>query len=128
MIKSSLLCPLTFSNIHSSKYQNFILYFEINLITSLYMDRNKATGYAIDALLWLADNEQSLEVFLSASGANAEDLRVRAKDPEFLAFVLDFFMTSDELIISLSEKINISPEQLDMARSALSGGNLPNWT
>ena len=92
------------------------------------MDRNKATGYAIDALLWLADNEQSLEVFLSASGANAEDLRVRAKDPEFLAFVLDFFMTSDELIISLSEKINISPEQLDMARSALSGGNLPNWT
>jgi hypothetical protein len=92
------------------------------------MDKNKATGYAIDALMWLAKNQQSLELFLSASGANAEDLRVRAKDPEFLAFVLDFFMTSDKLITSLSEEINISPEQLDMARSTLSGGILPNWT
>ena len=67
------------------------------------MNRDKATSYAINALLWLADNQQSLERFLNASGANADDLRERAQDPEFLGFVLDFFMTSDELITTLSE-------------------------
>lgn len=92
------------------------------------MDKNTAIGYAIDALLWLADNQESLEVFLNASGANADDLRIRANDPEFLSFVLDFFMTSDELITKLSEDLRISPEQLNLARSTLSGGNLPNWT
>jgi hypothetical protein len=92
------------------------------------MDKNKAKGHAIDALLWLANNQQSLEMFLNVSGANADDLRVRAQDTEFLAFVLDFFMTSDELIINLSEDLKISPEQLNIARSTLSGGELPNWT
>ena len=92
------------------------------------MDKNKAKGHAIDALLWLANNQQSLEMFLNVSGANADDLRVSAQDAEFLAFVLDFFMTSDELIISLSEDLKISPEQLNIARSTLSGGELPNWT
>ena len=92
------------------------------------MDKDKATVYAIEALLWLADNQQSLEVFLNVSGASADDLRVRAKDPEFLGFVLDFFMTSDELIKSLSEDLKIAPEQLNIARSTLLGGDLPNWT
>ena len=92
------------------------------------MNKDKATSYAIDALLWLADNQQSLEMFLNASGANADDLRERAQDPEFLIFVLDFFMTSDELITTLSEDLKISPEKLYIARSTLTGGDLPNWT
>ena len=92
------------------------------------MNKDKATSYAINALLWLADNQQSLEVFLNASGANADDLRERAQDPEFLGFVLDFFMTSDELITTLSEDLKISPNQLHIARLTLAGGDLPNWT
>ena len=92
------------------------------------MNKDTATSYAIDALLWLADNQQSLEMFLNASGANADDLRKRAQDPEFLGFVLDFFMTSDELITTLSEDLKIPPEQLCIARSTLTGGDLPNWT
>ena len=92
------------------------------------MDKNTAESHAIDALLWLSNNQQSLEMFLNLSGANADDLRTRPQDAEFLAFVLDFFMTSDELIISLSQDLKISPEQLNIARSTLSGGKLPNWT
>ena len=92
------------------------------------MNKDKATSYAINALLWLANNQQSFEMFLNASGANPDDIRERAQDPEFLGFVLDFFMTSDELITNLSEDLNISPEQLNLARSTLTGGDLPNWT
>ena len=92
------------------------------------MDKEKATSYAISALLWLANNQQSLEIFLNASGASPDDLRARAQDPEFLGFVLDFFMTSDELITTLSVDLNISPSQLNIARSILAGGELPNWT
>ena len=92
------------------------------------MDKEKATSYAISALIWLANNQQSLEMFLNASGASPDDLRVRAQDPEFLGFVLDFFMTSDELMTSLSVDLKIAPAQLNIARSTLAGGDLPNWT
>ena len=92
------------------------------------MDKNQAMNYSIDVLLWLAKNQQSLELFLNTSGASPDDLRVRAKDPEFLVFVLDFFMTSDELITNLSVDLKTSPEKLNIARSTLTGGDLPNWT
>ena len=92
------------------------------------MEIDNAKGFAIKALLWLAKDNQNLEAFLMSSGANANDLRIRSKDPEFLSFILDFFMTSDELVLSLSQDLNISPEEIQIARSVLSGGDLPHWT
>ena len=92
------------------------------------MDKETAKDYAIEALLLLAKDSQHLDAFLISSGANIKDLRIRAKDLEFLSFVLDFFMTSDELLINLSEKLNILPEQIQKARSVLAGGELLHWT
>ena len=92
------------------------------------MEIDDAKGFAIKALLWLAKDNQNLEAFLMSSGANANDLRIRSKDPEFLSFILDFFMTSDKLVVSLSQDLNISPEEIQIARSVLSGGDLPHWT
>ena len=92
------------------------------------MDRKTAQGYAIDALLWLTKHNQYLEDFLILSGVNINDLRNRAKEPEFLCFVLDFFMTSDDLIVNLSEDLNIKPEEVKIARSVLSGEVLIHWT
>lgn len=92
------------------------------------MDRKTAQGYAIDALIWLTENKQYLDEFLILSGAKIDDLRVRSKEAEFLCFVLDFFMTSDNLIVSLSENLNIAPEQVQIARSVLSDETLYHWT
>ncbi len=92
------------------------------------MDKERAKKYAIDAFLWLAKENQHLNSFLRYSGANAYDLRVRSKDPEFLSFVMDFFMTSDELILRFSKDLNCSPETIQRASYILSSRDLPNWT
>ena len=92
------------------------------------MDRITAQGYAFDALIWLTKNKRFLQDFLILSGANPDHLRSHSKEPEFLCFVLDFFMTSDDLIINLSKDLNIAPEHIQRARSVLSGEDLHNWT
>ena len=92
------------------------------------MDKKTAQGYAIDALICLTENKQYLDDFLILSGAKIDDLRVRSKESEFLCFVLDFFMTSDNLIVSLCKNLNIAPEQVQIARSVLSEENLCHWT
>ena len=92
------------------------------------MNRKEAKGYATDALLWLATHDQHLETFLIVSGADVHDLRIRSKDSEFLSFVLDFVMTSDQLILSLSNYVQITPEQVKLAHFVLSGKDLQHWT
>ena len=92
------------------------------------MNSKTARDCAINAFLWLSGQEHQFQTFLNVSGASIEDLKNRTKDPEFLSFILDFFMTSDELILKLSEDLNISPEHIQMARSVLSGGDEVHWT
>ena len=92
------------------------------------MQLNTAKNYALESLIWLSKNTDHLETFLISSGANLEEIRTRSKDPEFLSFVLDFIMTADELVCGVSKDLNISPDQLKMAYSALSGGDLMHWT
>ena len=92
------------------------------------MDKTLAKNYARDGLLWLARNKKYLEAFLLSSGTNILDLRIRSNDTEFLAFVLDFFMTSDELILNFCSDFNINPEDIEKARSTLSEQDIQYWT
>ena len=92
------------------------------------MDKETAKGYASDGLLWLAKNKNYLEAFLIVSGTAIQDLRIRSNDTEFLVFVLDFLMTSDELIRNLCSSLNIDPETLRQAQYALSDQGIREWT
>lgn len=69
-----------------------------------------------------------LEGFLHCTGASASGLAERARDPEFLAALLDFLMTDDAGIIGFSRSAGLAPEIIPAARAALPGGDLPNWT
>ncbi len=91
------------------------------------MKREQAETLAIDALAWLADDQERLGHFLNASGAAVEDLRTRAQEPEFLGFILDFLMLDDENILAFSQFSNQQPNAVEQARHALTG-EYPNWT
>ncbi len=91
------------------------------------MNREQAEITAIQALSWLAQNDEKLENFLNISGAAPGDLRERAQEPEFLGFVLDFILLDDATILDFADSQNIPPEAVQQARAAL-GGGLPNWT
>lgn len=92
------------------------------------MNREQAEIIGIKALGWLAAEEDLVGQFLNMSGSTADDLRNRAQDPEFLGYVLDFLMLSDETVIAFCEADNLPNDAPMQARMALPGGDIPNWT
>ena len=92
------------------------------------MTTERAETLAAEALAWLAGDEERLAAFLGQSGADIDDLRRSADDPEFLAFVLDFLLGDETALVEFCAVQRIPPETPFLARAALPGGAVPNWT
>ena len=84
---------------------------------------DEAEGLAISALAYLAGNPDALGRFLSLSGIGPADLRMAAREPGFLAGVLEFFLADESLLLSFVEKAQIRPTMIAAARHALVGGS-----
>jgi hypothetical protein len=87
-----------------------------------------AETLALNALAWIAAQDELLPVFLGATGAGEGDLRARAADLELLAAVLDFLLMDDAWIIGFCEAQGIGHDQPMRARAALPGGETVHWT
>lgn len=92
------------------------------------MRQAEAVALAQEALVWLAGQPEALGAFLAASGAAPAELRGRAGDPEFLGFVLDFVLGSEEGVRDFAAAAGIPPDRPARARAALPGGDAPEWT
>ncbi|WP_454275208.1 DUF3572 domain-containing protein [Roseovarius sp. MBR-154] len=92
------------------------------------MQQESAETIALQALGWLAGNEELLPVFLGATGASEADMRSRATEPEFLGAVLDFLMMDDAWVVGFCDSQGLSYETPMMARAALPGGARMSWT
>lgn len=90
--------------------------------------QDTAETLALQALAWLAGQEELLPVFLGATGASETDLRLRASDPVFLGAVLDFLMMDDQWVVAFCDHVALPYERLMLARAALPGGEQVNWT
>lgn len=90
--------------------------------------RDTAETLALQALGWLAGNDDLLPVFLGATGASEADVRARATDPVFLGAVLDFLMMDDAWVISFCDAVSAPYDRIMQARAALPGGEQVNWT
>lgn len=90
--------------------------------------RESAEVLAIEALGWLASDEDLLPVFLGSTGVSVSEIRARAQEPEFLASVLDFLLQDDAWIARFSEATGNAPDLVMRARAALPGGAAVNWT
>jgi hypothetical protein len=92
------------------------------------MGRPQAEALAVQALAWMASNPDLIGRFLAMTGAGPADLRVRAAEPEFLGFVLDFLLSDEAALVAFAADASIRPDLPMRARIALPGGDLPNWT
>ncbi|CAN1575079.1 Protein of unknown function DUF3572 [Paracoccaceae bacterium] len=92
------------------------------------MHEDAATVIALQALGWLAADDELFPVFLGATGAGAGDLRARAVDPLFHGAVLDFLMQEDRWITAFCDQNGLPYTAPQAARAALPGGDVPNWT
>lgn len=93
---------------------------------------NKSTEQAeilaLQALDWLAAEEDLLMVFLGATGSSLEDLRERAGESEFLGSVLEFLMNDDAWVMRFCDAVGHSYDAPMRARMALPGGEVVHWT
>ena len=87
-----------------------------------------AETLALQALGWLSGQQDLLDMFMGATGAGQDDLRLRAQDPDFLASVLDFLMMDDVWVMEFCSRHGHSNEAPMKARAALPGGAEVNWT
>ncbi|NUB46308.1 DUF3572 domain-containing protein [Fertoebacter nigrum] len=87
-----------------------------------------AETVALQALAWLASNDDLLPVFLGASGATAADVAAQAGQPEFLASVLDFLLMEDAWVIGFCDAAGLAYTVPMQARAGLPGGEAPHWT
>ena len=92
------------------------------------MNATRAEEVALLALGWLVGNDELLPVFQGTSGVSAEDMRMGARDPAFLASVLDFLMMDDAWVIAACAHLGLPNDTLWQTRQLLPGGDLPNWT
>jgi hypothetical protein len=87
-----------------------------------------AETIALQALAWLANNEELMPVFLGATGASVDDLSLGARQPAFLASVLDFLVMDDAWLVAFCDEAGLDYEVPMRARMALPGGEQIHWT
>ncbi len=92
------------------------------------MQSEAAHVLALQALGWIAAEDEVFPAFLTATGANLGDLRTRASDPDFLAAVLDFLMQDDRWVVAFCDAQGQPYTAPQAARSALPGGAVMDWT
>jgi hypothetical protein len=92
------------------------------------MQPEAAQTLALQALGWIAADDEVFPAFLNATGANLGELRARAADPEFLGAVLDFLLQDDQWVIAFCDAAVQPYTAPQAARAALPGGAVVNWT
>ena len=83
--------------------------------------REQAETLALQALGYLAADEDRLYRFLLSTGLTPQDVRDRVGDPAFLAGVLDHLLTDDALVVAFAEDNALEPEAVMTARRRLPG-------
>jgi Protein of unknown function (DUF3572) len=83
--------------------------------------RQAAEALAVAALAYLASDAERLGRFLAATGIGPERIREAAREPNFLAGVLDHFATDEELLLAFARQAGIEPTEIERAHNALGG-------
>ncbi len=83
---------------------------------------DEAETIALNALGYLADSPNGLELLMAQSGLDLATIRQRATDRDFLAAVLDFLMANEALVADFCHSTQTEPQAVQMANHLLSGG------
>jgi hypothetical protein len=83
-----------------------------------------AEGLAVTALGFIAAEPERLGRFLALSGIGPDSIRAAAREPQFLAGVLDHITSDERLLLAFATENDIDPEAVMRARDVLAG---PDW-
>src|ERR1700733_856434 len=80
-----------------------------------------AETLAIQAFAFIAEEPDRLEAFLAASGIGPDAIRDAAREPDFLAGVLDHMLGDESLLLAFAARAGLDPASIARARRALGG-------
>ncbi|MCO6051982.1 DUF3572 domain-containing protein [Mesorhizobium sp. RP14(2022)] len=83
------------------------------------LDQEAAQALAIQALAFVASDPDLLPRFLSITGIEADTIRLAAREPGFLAGVLQFVANHEPTLLSFAESAGIKPQTVMDAMRAL---------
>lgn len=96
------------------------------------MQATHAQEIATAVVLWLCSQEELLPVFLSATGADIDNLRSALQaggaDLALACAALDFTLMRDETVLDAASALDMPPERLAMAAAVLAGQAGRHWT
>ena len=91
------------------------------------MTPDTAQAIALKATAFIFAEEPLRDRFLALTGIDADEIRNRISDRDFLASLLEFLMGHDPDLISFASAADIKPETIKMAWRALGGGEGHEW-
>jgi hypothetical protein len=80
-----------------------------------------AAALAIEALSYLANDPQQMSRFLALTGIDPGAIRAAAREPNFLAGVLDYVCGDERLLTAFATHAGVAPEEIGRARHAIGG-------
>ncbi|MDP4025401.1 DUF3572 domain-containing protein [Methylobacterium sp. NEAU 140] len=86
-----------------------------------------AERLALDVLLWIAGDDDRMGPFLAASGLTPDTLRASAREPGFLAGVLDHVMGDEPVLLACARALDVEPERIAEAWRRLSPDPGEDW-
>ncbi|MGH6761496.1 MAG: DUF3572 domain-containing protein [Phyllobacterium sp.] len=81
-----------------------------------------AETLAVHALAFIASDPELLPRFLSLTGIQASDIRIAAREPGFLAGVLQFYLSHEPTLLRFCEENALDPSRFQLALQKLPGG------
>lgn len=77
---------------------------------------------ALQALTFIAADDDRLERFIGLTGIDPAELRTLAQSPAGLGAVLDYLLGWEPLLLEFAEAHALKPESIAIARRKLPGG------
>ena len=74
---------------------------------------------AVQTLAFIAEDEARLSSFVAATGIAPQSIRDAAREPNFLAGVLEHILADETLLIAFADTAGIDPAEVARARRAL---------
>lgn len=97
---------------------------EINALSTKQVTTEYAETIAAQALAFLSQDKRAFEGFLATTGIDVSQIRSFADDPQFLAGVLDYTLSREQLVAEFCEAAGIDPEVPRAARQQLPGATI----
>jgi Protein of unknown function (DUF3572) len=86
------------------------------------LTQEAAEGLAIQALTFIAEDPERLGRFLAVTGIGPAEIRLAAREPGFLAGVLEHLAGDERLLTAFAADADVDPADIGKALATLSGG------